>query len=179
MLGLVYLFSVGTGTDLAGAGVVLDHDDEQTRLAVDAGLVDERGDVVLAAGLDRRPIAAARLAGIALDLVDEQAGHAVDAGLVDEQVDLDLAAGLDRHTVISDNSKFVSCGVTGVRNVLLGQNSTSSNRLETTTILIYSTDIIKQCGIYFWPQLAQVPFLPFKDFSRDNSLSESCQQIYY
>ena len=99
MLGLVYLFSVGTGTDLAGAGVVLDHDDEQARLAVDAGLVDEQGDVVLAAGLDRRPIAAARLAGIALDLVDEQAGHAVDAGLVDEQVDLDLAAGLDRQPI--------------------------------------------------------------------------------
>ena len=99
MLGLVYLFSVGTGTDLAGAGVVLDHDDEQTRLAVDAGLVDERGDVVLAAGLDRRPIAAARLAGIALDLVDEQAGLAVDAGLVDEQVDLGLAAGLDRQPI--------------------------------------------------------------------------------
>ena len=99
MLGLVYLFSVGTGTDLAGAGVVLDHDDEQARLAVDAGLVDEQGDVVLAAGLDRRPIAAARLAGIALDLVDEQAGLAVDAGLVDEQVDLDLAAGLDRQPI--------------------------------------------------------------------------------
>ena len=99
MLGLVYLFSVGTGTDLAGAGVVLDHDDEQARLAVDAGLVDEQGDVVLAAGLDRRPIAAARLAGIALDLVDEQAGLAVDAGLVDEQVDLGLAAGLDRQPI--------------------------------------------------------------------------------
>ena len=112
MLGFVYLISVGTGTDLAVAGtgrrpiaaarlagVVPDLGDEQTRLAVDAGLVDERGDVVLAAGLDRRPIAAARLAGIALDLVDEQAGLAVDAGLVDEQVDLGLAAGLDRQPI--------------------------------------------------------------------------------
>ena len=53
----------------------------------------------LAAGLDQRPIAAARLAGIALDLVDEQAGLAVDAGLVDEQVDLGFAAGLDRQPI--------------------------------------------------------------------------------
>ena len=79
--------------------------------------------------------------------------------------------------MISDNSKFVACGVTGVWNTLLGQNSTSSTRLETTTILIYSTDIIKQCGIYFWPQLAQVPFLPFKDFSRDIFLCESCVRV--
>ena len=73
MLGLVYLFSVGTGTDLAGAGVVLDHDDEQARLAVDAGLVDERGDVVVAAGLDRQPISAARcVAGLQEQVVVKQ-----------------------------------------------------------------------------------------------------------
>ena len=112
MLGLVYLFSVGTGTDVAGAGtgrrpiaaarlagVVLGPGDEQTRLVLGAGLVAGRVDVVLVAGLDRRPIAAARLAGFVLVVVDEQVDLAVDAGLVGEQVDLGLAAGLDRQPI--------------------------------------------------------------------------------
>ena len=64
----------------------------------------------LAAGLDRRPIAAARLAGGVLNLVDEQTGLALDAGLVDEQTGLALDAGLvDEQTGLALDAGLDRC----------------------------------------------------------------------